>query len=593
MKTSKKIHSKNIRATALEEFWGTEYDRDIYLWEGAKNNLTLSEIDQIETSTINDIFVTPDEVSNAFNECKKIYFKFSELLAEKLNEIHKTNLPVSFWRTALGYWLFRHIHIVYEKYSYLSRIDIDKTSIKLLDKKSFFIPNDPHEHLRCFCSDFGVQQLVSQYYYIFKNVDFPIKEATFDIKPNVVKSKKKKSKFTVLKNIVLIKGILFRIITQILPFFRKPKIILLRVNYSTILKPLLIKSKIKIQPYILPRFNNPIGDTNEIKRQEFLNIKYDNNFELYLINTFYYCFPKILIEKFKNYHDVFEIDIKKKQFNYIVSEGWITNLPLSIYIAIAQNNNKKFICQEHSAFGYLLLNNYLWYELLVLDKYLTTGWRIDNPNVIQGGMSSKKITLYQFKKSKKNILFISHVRFPYLMEFGVNNAINSNYLKSLRIVDEFINLLPKKFISNFLLRPRIGDKYFWDTEFAWDVKKRNINIDKGNFTESIQQSKIVIIDHISSGLAKILLMNAPFLLIFDNEISIIADEFKDVFSELTHCGVVHNNARSATEQLSTIYDDVESWWKSEHVQTSINLFRSTFLAPSSKTIDYLLSCLNK
>ena len=106
---------------------------------------------------------------------------------------------------------------------------------------------------------------------------------------------------------------------------------------------------------------------------------------------------------------------------------------------------------------------------------------------------------YLFNKSKVNILFISHVRYPYLMEFGTNNEINSNYLKYLKIVDDFIDLIPKHLKENFLLRPRVAGKYFWDNELAWNVKKRNINIDRDNFQSSLHQSKIIIIDHISTG----------------------------------------------------------------------------------------------
>ena len=76
MKILDKIHSKNIRATALKEFWNSEYNDHIYLWHGAKNKYTLSEMDQIKSPTINDIFSSPVDVSNAFNDCKKIYFKF-------------------------------------------------------------------------------------------------------------------------------------------------------------------------------------------------------------------------------------------------------------------------------------------------------------------------------------------------------------------------------------------------------------------------------------------------------------------------------------------------------------------------------------
>ena len=198
LKKRKYIDNVNIRATTLKEFWGSEYNNDVYLWEGAKHTQTLNEIDQIKMPTFKDIFSTNEEITNAFEHCQKLYFKFSQLLTNKLNEIHNLNLPVPFWRTALGYWLFRHIHITYEKYSYLSIFDINETSITLLDKKSFFLPFDHHEYLCCFCDDFGVHQLVSQYYYLFKNKEFPKKKATFNL------AKKQKNGFSIsLKNLII------------------------------------------------------------------------------------------------------------------------------------------------------------------------------------------------------------------------------------------------------------------------------------------------------------------------------------------------------------------------------------------------------
>ena len=178
------------------------------------------------------------------------------------------------------------------------------------------------------------------------------------------------------------------------------------------------------------------------------------------------------------------------------------------------------------------------------------------------------------------------------MEFGVNNEINSGYLKSLRIVNNFINLLPKEFTESFLLRPRSVNKFFWNSEHAWDINKRSINIDRGNFHDSIQQSKIVIIDHISSGVAELLLMNVPFIIIHDNMVIPIAKEFENVFQNLSASGVVQNSAESAIEQLKEVYGNVDAWWRSEQVKTSINQLKSRFLAPSTYTTDLLVDCLN-
>ena len=134
-----KINSINIRATALEAFWGVRYPTYTYLSYGAMSNSTISVIEK-EVSVVPDPFATEAEFKAAYNYCKVIYEKFLPIISDKLNEINNLNLPVSFYRTAFGYWLYRHICIVYDKYELLNKIDIDKTDIRLLKNEDFFTP---------------------------------------------------------------------------------------------------------------------------------------------------------------------------------------------------------------------------------------------------------------------------------------------------------------------------------------------------------------------------------------------------------------------------------------------------------------------
>jgi predicted enzyme involved in methoxymalonyl-ACP biosynthesis len=127
----------NIRATALKEFWGDEYNKSLFLWEGSKHDYTFTEFDGINAPTFPDIFYTVDQKEAAIKDCKNIYHKHISLISEKMNSIHKINHPETFWSIVFGYWLYRHICIVYEKYAYLSKLNINETSIKLLDKKSY------------------------------------------------------------------------------------------------------------------------------------------------------------------------------------------------------------------------------------------------------------------------------------------------------------------------------------------------------------------------------------------------------------------------------------------------------------------------
>lgn len=593
MNSSTKLKYKNIRATALNEFWGHEYENDIYLWEGAKHNLTLIEIKKIEEQSFKDLFSTKRAINDATLECKSVYFKYLPILSKKLNNIHNLNLPVRFWQISFGYWLYRHICIVYEKYHYLSKIDIDNTSIILLDENSYFIPNEQADYLYCFCHDFGVQQLVSQYYSIFKTKEFKtikkIYELNIENKTDKISTSRKAISFKAITSSAktFLKNISKSVLSQII----KPKIVLLTTFYTKkIVGELLLRSRAKVQVIDLPNvkfFGNEICNN---KRNVLFEIESNNKFEKYLNQTFFFCFPKIFIENFNDYYDAYLTHISDQNFKYIVSSGWIGMSKVSLYFAIANNNGKTLVDQEHAAGSNILKNANYWIGLDFSIKYITTGWKPESANQIQGGFICENIKEYNYSKEKTNVLFISHTRFPYLMEFSAHSS-NSNYLREIKVIKRFINLLPDDLKNHFYVRPRKA-KYFWDVEIALELESDKIKIDRGVFSESILNSKIIIIDHISTGLAQLILMKVPFLLLINNHTD-INEKYKSLFETLISRGIVHYTSESAVKQLTNIYNDIEGWWKSKEIQSAIQQLQSSYLAAPSKTINHILSYLDK
>ncbi|OGT07443.1 MAG: hypothetical protein A2103_04200 [Gammaproteobacteria bacterium GWF2_41_13] len=597
---NKKIYCKNIRATALYEFWGEKYSESLYLWEGAKHNFTLSEMEKIAEETLDDLFAAPEDIIVASEYCKQVYYKILPKLAMKLNEISGVNLPDSFWRTAFGYWFFRHICIMYEKYAYLSKVDIDHTSIKLLNKNSFYIPYDHYDYVYCFCNDFGVQQLVSLYYYLFKKSEFPSVLMEFNLIPAEANKDMRSDDMVLYKRIfdygkILARKVLkapkwvFRKITPIPNI--EPSIALCGVGYTTnVAAALFSGSKGMISP-ISPPVIRIDRSVNIESRQKLLGIEFESDFEYFLVQSLYYCLPQMFLEQFHNYYNVFLKDIKRKKFTHIVSEYWISDIPSSIYIAIAQNEGRRLICHEHGS-GTVFDRTFLyWIEIQASDKYLTVGWKINDQKVIPGGFICRDIKPYQFQLERKNILYVARTNFPYLMEFNVYNAPNTKWVKALQRIRDFHDLLPKSLRDSFILRPRRED-YFWDTEYTLETKNKNIRVDTGDFSDSISNAKIVIIDHLSTGAAEILLRKIPCLIIQEEQHSpSFLEEIDEIFDELERCGVVHNSAHSAVSHLTNICENVQQWWNSEVVKAAIDKLILKTLAPPSKTIDYLLSCL--
>lgn len=581
-----KISKKNVRATSLNEFWGTGYVDSLYLWEGTKHNLTLSEMESVAKETLTDAFATPADITGAGEYCKQIFFKVLPELAKKLNEISRVYLPDTFWRTAFGYWFYRHICIVYEKYAHLSKLDIDQTSIKLLNKNSFYTPYNHYDYVNTFCNDFGVQQLVSHYYYLFKNSEFPTVSMKFNLTPKKRKRISEFGKYLTRKTLKIVSYVFRKIVPTV-----EPKIAICGVRYTDdVATALFSGSRGMIAPVRPPPVNMSRSVSME-KRKKLLSMNFENDFERFLIHTLYYCLPQMFLERFRECYDVFLEDIKNKKFSHIVSEYWISDIPTSIYTAIAQNEGRKFISYEHAS-GIVFEKTCLyWINMLASDECITVGWSVNDKKVIPGGFICREIKPYQMTPEKINIIYVSSTVYPYVMEFDIFNAPGTRFINTLKRTRDFYDLLPEFHRDLFVFRPRRAD-FAWDTVHALEVKRKKIRVDTGDFVVGVSSARIVIIDHLSTGAAEILLMKVPCLIIINEcRATPFIDELNEIFDELVCCGVMHTSAQSAVDHLITIYGDVPLWWNSQPVQSAVNKLISKTLAPPSHTIDYLLSCL--
>jgi putative transferase (TIGR04331 family) len=586
--TDLKISNKNIRATALTEFWGDQFSDSVYLWEGAKNNLTLSEIEKLTVPTLSEHFPYEKEINEAFEYSKKTYLKFLPLITEQLNEIHQMKFSESFWSIAFGYWLFRHICITYEKYVYLSKLDIDKTSIKLLDKESFYFPENHYDFYYCFTNDFGVQQLVSHYYYLFKKKDFPVLKKEFVFKNDEAAEKVKQNPGFYR----IIKGRSRQIIYFLFVKKVKPQIVLCNVFYINELCQLLYKkSGGLIQRITCPSQYGKRQVLNKNGREKLTKINTENNYEYFMVQTLSYTMPKAFIENFKDYYKVCIKDINDRKFKVIVSEAWISFVNTSIYVAVAHNLGKHFISNEHGAGNGIFKTSRLWNNIYSADMFITTGWQSTDSKIIQGGFTIKKVIHYSFDNNKKDILFISHVRPPYLIEFTGCNLANTHYLNEVRMINDFIEKLPSYLQEYFVFRPR-KENFFWDTENILEIEKRNIRTDSRDFSESILNSRLVIIDHFTTGFHEIIASEAPFMVLFDS-FNHLSDDLKDQVERLKKTGVFHSTVDSLIEKITEVYYDVQSWWTRTEVSSSVTEFRAKIMAEPTKTEDYLLSLISK
>ncbi|WP_319776817.1 LIC12162 family transferase [Maridesulfovibrio sp.] len=588
-----KFKNVNIRATEDSLFWGEEYQKNLYLWQSVRYHGESCQFKEGTSrySVVPDMYDSEESLDNVYDFAKKNFYRYLPHVAGALNSIHNTDLPVEFWRTALGIWLYRHICLVYDKYSNLQQVDIDSTSIKLLSESSYHVPRDHYDYTFSFANSHGVNQLVSQYYKIFaERTDFPEIDKEYD-------NKKDGCPRYPMASVLLDSKLDVPCTYMCESHPDQAQVGLCSVYYTkSVMEELFRKSKGKIYPFKIPILKFKEDRLNLEIRSLFKNIDLkDSPFDRYFIETLPFSFPKIFVEYFSDYRTVFTEHIKDSNLTHIVTEAWISFSPISLYCAIAKHEKKVGLVLNQHGIGMQFHKWFLlWQECEVADKYITHGWDYDVPNFVRGGVATRENKKYVFHKDKRDILHVGTTRFRYLLQIGYGTpATGGRFFNYLNHTKELVAGLSDAYKDNYLLRPR-REKGFWDTESYWEVEKKGLRVDCDTpLSELIQQSRIVVIDHITTTFIELLICNVPFILVHYEDWDVIADEYKNSFEELIACGLVQRTPESAITFIKKIYDNVEEWWKSHAVQKAVTAFTEKFIGPSSRTTDFLLSLLKK
>ena len=79
-----------------------------------------------------------------------------------------------------------------------------------------------------------------------------------------------------------------------------------------------------------------------------------------------------------------------------------------------------------------------------------------------------------------------------------------------------------------------------------------------------------------TGIPETLSLNIPTILLVDKICSSVKDEAVDDYNSLKKIGVFHDNYLTASNFINEVYDDVDSWWESKDVQSTLNNFRKKY-----------------
>ena len=168
----------------------------------------------------------------------------------------------------------------------------------------------------------------------------------------------------------------------------------------------------------------------------------------------------------------------------------------------------------------------------------------------------KKTTLEQLKKNKKILIYPTQT----LFQNNVNNLRKNNHPILDQNYDFFENLKPQN-KNNVLIKlfPMEKSK---DVKKIWEEKFKNVNFTESFSASSLYyyNSRIVILNDISTPLFELMYIGVPFILITDNNFCEWKEKFAGNLRKLEKLKILHRSPVNAAKFINDNYENIFVWW---------------------------------
>ena len=510
-----------------------------------------------------------------FSTAKETYYKLDEyfesilpILTEALNNLHKTNHNIDYWRIIIGPWLSKYINVIYDRYIHITNAlnkypNLDTT---VLSEESFIIPFNTRDFTTLLSEDLYNLQIFTKIF-LFLGKKYKCKKINID----------RNYMFTVLTK----KGFRSKILDLISIFHKSiiTKILPASILFQSAPFPKLFEL------LLLVKFCGRALSMTEVNNKQLPLFKFDIKKRILIKNLFFgedqflKCLSELVYSDLpicfvEGFHSSCILGNKKYPRNVDVilsANSWQNDEVFKCWAAEQYEKGAVLLGSAHGGFlaGRPFMNESK-HELMILDYFYSWGYKVKGfkaeliPMPAGKLIGRKKIGA---NSSKKGILWSTTTQPRYLCEYPSSPLFFEEYLNWHK---RFVKTLPRSIVEEICVRTHREDH-------GWNIDKRIIKYLKHNrfeswdikFDKSLSKYRLYVCDHFSTTYAESLAANMPTILFWNPEFNDLRPEAKPFFDLLKENGILHNTPESAAETICEIYDNIESWWNESSRQKSI------------------------
>jgi putative transferase (TIGR04331 family) len=569
----------SIVASAIEETWPSE-GKVIFLgqwcciysrkakWQ--KMNYEIAEYHWDDREKLRSDY----EIINAYYEFYLIK------LAKKLNEIHKTNFSVRYWRILIGWWLFYFIGVLFDRWQVVK--DAEK---KYSNARAFCLNNPDVDKASQNMKEFliSVTQDVfwneSVFALLIKNFStLDYQEVQYESKNDIPFEKEMKEKEAVSSKIK-------KLVRKAIFFLSERKIfygngISLESSYLSrfnLLKLFLINLQLPYRLDFKPlkQFSYSPG-----MRDWSLQSMSESEFDA-VLNFFV---PRYLPQTYlEGYHQIkisADEKLEKKKFRVVVTANDFSgNDSWAAWAARSVENGSKLVIMQHGGlYGVNAFSATEDHEIAIADKFLSWGWRGKDSHKVIPAPATKLIhTKKKAKFQNDGIALLIACALPQ----------QSYHLSSIPIGPQFATYFEDQFSFVSSLTPNIKEKLRvrmfpadmdWCQELRWKNFDPAIKILKDGRTleQTLRKVKISISTYNATTYLETFTKGIPTVMFWDKEFWEINDFAKPYYEKLQEAKILFYDPKECAKHINAIWDNPLLWWEDSETADIVKEFMENF-----------------
>lgn len=498
------------------------------------------------------------------------------VLQERLNDVHKTNHTLRYWRIIAGPWLNLFIAMAYERWTQLKSVEAEYaiSGVYVADAPdSVFTPLDTCLLIELLISD---EWNCWIYSFIIKNYSsLAWKEKPITPLLQQGQQPEKKSRREKIKNFI----------TGLFNRHKATVITGAGLTQDIYLKLMLRYGYVATQ---LPESGvmNTTPDIS-VRKQLFAGQKTHNKgFEDCLWDLIALQLPVSFVENF-HFHtaNAEKLPLPRKPRQILTTNVYYHEdfrFWLADRLTVSGSKAKLLLLQHGGSYGIMRYFANQDYEMKIADQFLTWGWTSDQKNVIPLGMVKGSPFSPRTLYDQPYALLISR-SFPRQSYKLASEPISSQILSYYNDHFRFIDCL--ELHIRYALQIRLYPVDFgWNELFRFMERFPDVTIaPSGKSLESLsKQSRIIIVTYNSTSFLETLSLNIPTLIYWDPTYNELDSDVIPYFIDLKRVGIFHETPESAAQLLSRVWDNISSWWQNEELQQVVNIFSERFCYIPSK-----------